>query len=140
MDRDQFELCPAHGVDGHYVIRSADVADAASLLRFRPIKNRTPDHSSAAPRGIISGWRHWFVRITSCDDPRIQDTVRLIDTTLKTETRTGPVWHRYNEDGYGEHETAVPSTAPVSAAAGAACRGARTNSPAAIGGERLLRS
>ena len=22
---------------------------------------------------------------------------------LKTETATGPVWHRYNGDGYGEH-------------------------------------
>jgi glucoamylase len=36
------------------------------------------------------------------------DTIRVIDATLKTETRTGPVWHRYNQDGYGEHEDGSP--------------------------------
>jgi glucoamylase len=30
--------------------------------------------------------------------------VKVIDALLKTETSTGPVWHRYNGDGYGEHE------------------------------------
>ena len=26
-----------------------------------------------------------------------------IDKLLKTDTPNGPVWHRYNGDGYGEH-------------------------------------
>jgi glucoamylase len=38
------------------------------------------------------------------DDPRIMNTVRVIDRLLRTETKNGPVWHRYNEDGYGEHD------------------------------------
>jgi glucoamylase len=36
------------------------------------------------------------------------NTVRVIDALLRTETRTGPVWHRYNQDGYGEHENGGP--------------------------------
>jgi glucoamylase len=42
------------------------------------------------------------------DDPRIRNTIRVIDALLRTETATGPVWHRYNEDGYGEHEDGAP--------------------------------
>jgi glucoamylase len=36
------------------------------------------------------------------------NTVRVIDAILKTETATGPVWHRYNRDGYGEHDNGEP--------------------------------
>ena len=46
--------------------------------------------------------------LRSADDPRILDTVEVIDALLKTETATGPVWHRYNDDGYGEHEDGAP--------------------------------
>lgn len=34
----------------------------------------------------------------------ITDTVKVVDGLLKTETPSGPVWHRYNDDGYGEHD------------------------------------
>ena len=40
--------------------------------------------------------------LRKADDPRIVNTVKVIDAVLKTETPRGPVWHRYNEDGYGE--------------------------------------
>jgi glucoamylase len=40
--------------------------------------------------------------------PRVVNTVRVIDAVLKRETRTGPVWYRYNGDGYGEHEDGSP--------------------------------
>jgi glucoamylase len=46
--------------------------------------------------------------LRAADDPRIVNTVQVIDSLLKTETDTGPVWHRYNEDGYGEHEDGGP--------------------------------
>jgi glucoamylase len=32
----------------------------------------------------------------------------MIDATLKTETATGPVWHRYSHDGYGETKDGGP--------------------------------
>ena len=37
-------------------------------------------------------------------DPRVRNTIRVIDGLLETETKTGPVWRRYDQDGYGEHE------------------------------------
>lgn len=42
------------------------------------------------------------------DDPRILDTVKVIDALLKVETPNGPAWHRYNDDGYGAHEDGTP--------------------------------
>ncbi len=38
------------------------------------------------------------------DDPRIVSSLAVADAILRTETPSGPVWHRYNGDGYGEHE------------------------------------
>jgi glucoamylase len=34
--------------------------------------------------------------------------VKVIDALLKVETPAGPAWHRYNDDGYGEHEDGSP--------------------------------
>jgi glucoamylase len=41
-------------------------------------------------------------------DPRIINTVRAIDSLLRVETPQGPLWRRYNEDSYGEHEDGRP--------------------------------
>lgn len=38
------------------------------------------------------------------DDPVILDSLKVIDTILKVDTPMGPVWHRYNHDGYGQRE------------------------------------
>ena len=46
--------------------------------------------------------------LRAADDPRILNTVKVIDALLKTDTPSGPVWHRYNDDGYGEHEDGSP--------------------------------
>jgi glucoamylase len=42
------------------------------------------------------------------DDPRILDTVKVIDRLLKVDLPQGPGWRRYNLDGYGEHEDGRP--------------------------------
>src|SRR5207237_4375368 len=46
--------------------------------------------------------------LRAADDPRIVNTLSVIDGVLKSETATGSVWHRYNDDGYGEHEDGSP--------------------------------
>ena len=46
--------------------------------------------------------------LRAADDPRIVDTLKIIDTLLKVETPSGPTWHRYNNDGYGEHDDGTP--------------------------------
>jgi glucoamylase len=96
------------GVDGYYVrIAPPDVCDAAAPASgFVAIKNRPPGESAAPSAQIVSPDALALVRfgLRAADDPRIVNTVRVIDALLRTETTTGPVWHRYNEDGYGEHE------------------------------------
>ncbi|MCI4350214.1 MAG: glycoside hydrolase family 15 protein [Thermoplasmata archaeon] len=46
--------------------------------------------------------------IRSPHDPVVVDSLRLVDRLLKVETPSGPVWHRYNHDGYGEPEDGGP--------------------------------
>jgi glucoamylase len=42
------------------------------------------------------------------DDPRIVNTVKVIDALLRAKLPQGPCWYRYNGDGYGEHEDGSP--------------------------------
>jgi glucoamylase len=42
------------------------------------------------------------------DDSKIGSTARAIDSCLRRETRTGPVWRRFQGDRYGESENGVP--------------------------------
>jgi glucoamylase len=53
-------------------------------------------------------WRWFTYGLRAPDDPRILDTVRVIDALLKIVTPSGPCWHRYNHDGYGEHADGAP--------------------------------
>ena len=106
------DLAQQIGVEGYYVrIAPQEVADAASPANgFVPIKNRPPDQSEAPLTHIVSPDALALVRfgLRKADDPRILNTVQVIDAQLKSDTATGPVWHRYNEDGYGEHEDGSP--------------------------------
>jgi glucoamylase len=42
------------------------------------------------------------------DDPIILDSLKVIDAVLKADTPMGPVWHRYNHDGYGQRDDGGP--------------------------------
>jgi len=41
-------------------------------------------------------------------DPLIVDSLKVVDAVLKVDTPVGPVWHRYNHDGYGQRESGGP--------------------------------
>ncbi|HKT07705.1 MAG TPA: glycoside hydrolase family 15 protein, partial [Gemmatimonadaceae bacterium] len=96
------------GVDGYYIRIAPPELDAAASPDegFVPIKNRPPGESMAPATQIVSPDALALVRfgLRAADDPRIVDTVKVIDALLKVETPSGPSWHRYNDDGYGEHE------------------------------------
>jgi glucoamylase len=106
------ELARKVGVEGYYVrISSPEVAEAASPAEgFVPIKNRPPGQSTAPADHIVSPDALALVRfgLRSPDDPCVVNTVKVIDALLKVETPYGPAWHRYNDDGYGEHEDGSP--------------------------------
>jgi glucan 1,4-alpha-glucosidase len=38
----------------------------------------------------------------SASDPAIQESLPVVDATIETMTPSGPGWHRYNGDGYGD--------------------------------------
>lgn len=100
------------GVEGYYVrIAPPETADAASPMSgFVPIKNRPPQASSEKASLVVSPDALALVRfgLRAADDPRILNTVRVIDALLKVDLPAGPCWHRYNGDGYGEHEDGRP--------------------------------
>jgi len=87
------------------------VADSASPSKgYVPIKNRPPGESVEPAAHIVSPDALALVRfgLRAADDPRILNTVKVIDALLKTELPYGPGWHRYNDDGYGEHIDGSP--------------------------------
>ena len=42
------------------------------------------------------------------DDPLVEDSLRVVDATIKTELDEGPVWYRYSNDGYGQRDDGGP--------------------------------
>ena len=100
------------GIPRHYVrIRPAAIDD--------PTPNEGPDLGTVALHNLPPGATHEFpaseivdggfldlVRfgIRRPDDPLVVDSLRVIDRVLKVETPFGPVWHRYNHDGYGDRD------------------------------------
>jgi glucoamylase len=96
------------GVKGYYVrIGALEIADAASpMAGFVPIKNRPWPESRLPACELVSPDALALVRfgLRAPDDPRILATLRVIDDLLKVEMPYGPLWRRYNGDGYGEHD------------------------------------
>ena len=106
------DLASELGVEGYYVRISPETDDGAAspLQGFVPIKNRTPDSSSARAVTIISPDSLALVRfgLRAPDDPRILNTIKVLDNLLRAKLPQGPCWYRYNGDGYGEHEDGSP--------------------------------
>jgi glucoamylase len=107
------DLCKQLDVDGYYVrIAPPDTDDCAPspLHGFVPIKNRPPGQSQELATHVISPDALALVRfgLRAADDPRILNTVKVIDALLKTKLPQGPLWYRYNDDGYGEHADGSP--------------------------------
>ncbi|EFB40915.1 MULTISPECIES: glycoside hydrolase family 15 protein [Parachlamydia] len=105
-------LAEALGIEGYYV----HLAPISYYLQSLPenkqvvIRNRPVEESLANYDDIVGVDALALVRfgLRSANDPRILNTVKAIDALLRTETSKGPVWHRYNEDGYGEKEDGTP--------------------------------
>ncbi|TLY87792.1 MAG: glycosyl hydrolase [Gammaproteobacteria bacterium] len=101
-------LARLHGVRGYYV----RVAPAQAMGDDRclpesvlPIKNLKVDPGLPASAQVSVDFLQ-LVRfgLRRADDPLILASLKVADALLKVETPAGPCWHRYNGDGYGEHE------------------------------------
>ncbi len=106
------KLASELGVEGYYVrISPIDVAESGSPKDgYVPIKNRPPADTNMKATHIVSPDALALVRLglRAASDPRIINTVKAIDKLLRVETPTGSSWHRYNDDGYGEHDDGTP--------------------------------
>jgi glucoamylase len=107
------DLARQVGVEGYYVrITPPPSGDGAAspLQGYVPIKNRAAGSSQAAAVEIVSPDALALVRfgVRSPDDPRILNTIKVVDALLRVKLPQGPAWYRYNGDGYGEHEDGSP--------------------------------
>ncbi len=106
------DLARQIGVDGYYVRIAPPESDCAASPTegFVPIKNRPPGESLDRASHVISPDALSLVRfgLRAPDDPRILNTIKVIDAILKAKLPEGPLWYRYNDDGYGEHEDGGP--------------------------------
>jgi glucoamylase len=87
----------------------AVAASAEGLRHVLPIKNCRVDPLLAADEQISTDFVQ-LVRLglREASDPLVVDTLKLVDRILKVQTPFGPSWHRYNGDGYGEHDDGEP--------------------------------
>ncbi len=99
------------GVKGYYIrIATMNAAEEVPAQENILVKNVTCDKAFQLANHLISPDALALVRfgLRAADDPRILDTIKVIDELLKTDMPQGEIWHRYNGDGYGEHEDGSP--------------------------------
>jgi glucoamylase len=106
------DLAREQGVAGYYVrIAPPDTLDDPTTVQGVVwVKNRPPEASPIPADQLVSPDALALVRfgLRAPDDPRILDTLKVVDAMLKVDTPYGPAWHRYNDDGYGEHADGAP--------------------------------
>lgn len=106
------DLARQIGVEGYYVRIAPPETDCAASPTdgFVPIKNRPPGQDLERASHIISPDALALVRfgLRAPDDPKIVNTIKVIDAVLKVKLPQGPCWYRYNDDGYGEHADGSP--------------------------------
>ncbi len=106
------KLAKRHGVDGYYVrmtpperIETRGPGRQKILLPNHPFGRR---HKVAVE--VVSPDALALVRfgVRAANDPRMRNTVKVIDETLRYDTSTGPTWKRSTFDGYGEPPDGSP--------------------------------
>jgi glucoamylase len=72
------------------------------------LRNRNGEQIVAS--ALVSLDFSYLVRLGLRDarDPRVTDTIKIVDAVLRVDTPSGALYHRYNEDGYGEHADGRP--------------------------------
>jgi glucoamylase len=104
------------GVTRHYIRIHPERAD-------NPDPDEDPNHGTIAiancPPGvqgvypakeIVDAGFLELVRhgIRRADDALVVDSLKVVDAVLKVSTPSGPCWHRYNHDSYGQRDDGGP--------------------------------
>lgn len=90
------------GVHGYYV-RIAEPDGGGELNSRVLLRNRKGEEIRAS--ALVSLDFSYLVRLglRRPHDHRVRDTIHVVDRVLRVHTPSGPVYHRYTDDGYGEH-------------------------------------
>jgi glucoamylase len=101
------ELSRRHGVDGYYIRISPPPDHSGSRDRVQ-VRNRIG--LSVAAESLVGLDFIYLARLglRLASDQRLLDSSKVVDATLRVETPSGPGYHRYSGDGYGEHEDGRP--------------------------------
>jgi glucoamylase len=106
------DLARQIGVEGYYVRIAPPETDCSASPSdgFVPIKNRPPGEGMERASHVISPDALALVRfgLRPPNDPKILNTIKVVDALLKVNLPQGPCWYRYNDDGYGEHADGAP--------------------------------
>jgi glucoamylase len=107
------DLAGRCGVAGYYLrIVAEGNRDLARVAEngLVAVRNRPAGEAEIAADELVGADALALVRLglRSAHDPRILDTLKVIDHLTRVELPQGPVWHRYNNDGYGEHNDGRP--------------------------------
>jgi glucoamylase len=105
-------LARKNNVEGYYVRINTQEGpeknnEGTDILK---ISNRVEEDSNCPASEMVSPDALALVRfgLRSANDPKILNTVKVIDNTLQYKGEKGPLWYRYNYDGYGEHADGNP--------------------------------
>jgi len=75
------------------------------------LRNRPPGEPADFPaRTVVDPGFLELVRygIVKPGETVVEDSLRVVDATLRVETPVGPCWRRYNHDGYGQRDDGGP--------------------------------
>jgi glucoamylase len=100
------DLARQYGVPGYFVRVSPPgiIAEPRANAATVPIANRGGSGDMPGDR-LVGVEFLQLVRfgLRRADDPLIRGSIVVADALLRSDTPSGPVWHRYCGDGYGEH-------------------------------------
>jgi glucoamylase len=105
-------LTKKYNVDGYYIrinpyhdIPAEELGD-----KTMDLKNHKDGEGKILINELVSADALALVRfgLRAADDPKILNTIKVIDALLKVDTPNGACWHRYNNDGYGEDKEGNP--------------------------------
>lgn len=99
-------LTQEYDVEGYYVRIAPQAGSHGEVV----IKNRVGGDSHRPASEVVSTDALALVRfgLRAADDPRILNTIKVIDALTRADLPDGPSWYRYDGDGYGEHSDGAP--------------------------------
>jgi glucoamylase len=101
------DLAQEHGVSGYYV-RIAPPPTEGGLRGCVQVRNREGETVAASALVGLDFLYLARLGLREPSDPKLTDTLKVVDALLRVETPNGAVYHRYPDDGYGEHADGSP--------------------------------